>query len=159
MAGSLRTARYLQLIGFSIVALAFAGIEILFGTWFDLVTQAQTILAATAVIAFGVFALATWSWFSSLEATPGSGHALARPLRIFSVAYLVTAIGYMAYTFALAHDDILRPYDGRRAVATVVLYGLQFAGFCLVTAAYWRAASELQTPTRSEEPEQLSPIG
>jgi hypothetical protein len=151
MVGGLSAARYLQVVGFSMVALSATGLEILFGKWFDLVSQAQTISVVTMVIANGVFALATWSWFSSLEANLGSGRGMTRPLRNFSVAYLISAVGYLAYTYAIVHDDMLQPYDGRRAIAIAVACGVEFTGFCLVTSAYWTAASELRTPADSED--------
>jgi hypothetical protein len=140
MAATLGTARYLQLIGFVTAALAVTGIEIVFGSWFNLEAQAQTVLAATGVLAYGVFALGTWSWFTSLEAAIGNRQGMARPLQIFSVAYLITAIGYLATTLSWAYDDLVHPYDGRRAIAVAVLYGMELAGFCLVSVAYWLAA-------------------
>jgi hypothetical protein len=132
-----------------LVALGVTGIEILFGSWFNLDTRAQTVFAATGALASGVFALGTWSWFTSLET--GSREGMARPLRIFSVAYLITAIGYLATTFSWVYDDLVHPYDGRRAHAADVLTGMELVGFCLVTVAYWLAARELRTPIQSVE--------
>jgi hypothetical protein len=151
VAANLRTARYLQLIGFVIVALGVTGIEILFASWFNLDAQAQTVFAATGVLAYGVFAFGTWSWFTSLEAALGNRQGMARPLRIFSVAYLITAVGYMATTFSLGYDNLAHPYEGRRFVAAAVLTGIELLGFCLVTVAYWLAARELQAQTQSAE--------
>jgi hypothetical protein len=67
---------------------------------------------------------------------------MARPLRIFSVAYLVTAVGYMATTFSLAYDNLVHPYEGRRFIAAAVLTGMELLGFCLVTLAYLLAAGK-----------------
>jgi hypothetical protein len=146
MAVSLKKQRLLVACGFLIVTVGYAVMTLIGATAHRATSSGdyENFFGGAFAVGFAVVGLAARAWFSSIERLPG-GSGTTRVLRLFAVASLVFAIGLVSVTYFWAHQAIVYPNDGRTSIGIPTAYGLQFLGFCIVSVAFWSAASVLST--------------
>jgi hypothetical protein len=146
MAVSLKKQRLLVASGFLIVAAGYAALTLVGAAEHRATSSGdyENLFGGAFAVGFALVGLAAWVWFSSIEGLPG-GSGMTRVLRLFAVANLVFAIGLVSVTYFWAHQAIVYPYDGRTSIGIPTAYGLQLFGFCIVSVAFWSAASVLRT--------------
>jgi hypothetical protein len=145
VAGLLKMQRLLIAMGFVILA-AGNGVQywaISYGAP-QSYAWSNEVFGAAYTVGYGLLAWATWAWFKWLESIPTPGATLTKVLRLIGIANLAFAIGLLAVTYYLAHQDISQPYEGRLGIAVATTSGVQLLGFCLVSFGFWSAASKFQ---------------
>jgi hypothetical protein len=149
MAGLLKKQRLVVGAGFLIVAGGYAAQTVVAAIAFRGTTSGdyENFYGGAFAVGFAIVGLATWAWFTSLESTP-PGHGMTSVLRLFALANLVFGVGLVSATYFWAHRAIVYPYDGRTSIGIPTAYGLQLFGFCLVSVAFWSAASVLRARGR-----------
>jgi hypothetical protein len=158
---SMRRQRVMVVGGFLSVAVGWSAETALF-QWgvrgVDGQHAPDMVFALGSVLGYLVIACASWAWFTWMETSPVPLSGMDKVLNIFSVGYLLLAVGLSALGYHYAHQALSQPYDGRTGPVIATAYGLECFGFLVVAVAFWSASSVVRTvrPDRSLPDEALA---